>query len=1261
MKRSIIKIFSPGLLFVFWYLLCVPVQVWAEACNVIFSNGIQATAANGKIDLSYHSLLTGGGATLGTRNLTDNTAWVACSGSSCVATGAAATSASVTFSTGSGTNGAIAVTGSNSPLSKAAGDYSTVNVAQQTTLIFNTAGGTYKTTAFTTNYQSVVQLQSGDYWINGNLTLAQETLLRRIASSGTTRIFVNGNITMGYRVATQNFSSDQLLIYASGSIIADNEVQLSAYIYAGGNASFNYRSVINGGISAANFTASGNEVTVNYQPSALTTANFAPLCSGAVTAPVLLGSWNMDELSWNGTAGEVKDSSGSGNHGRASVAVAGNNRPSTTSGTPAYTSGSRSTCRYGAFDGTGSPSRAYNYVELSGFPTLPNGFTFAAWIRSTNASAQHQRILVRDDADNGWGLSLADGTGSPELRFFNRNVTNNGAVTGQGVNPNCGVFCVDTNPVIASNTWYYVAAAVDTSAKTVTLYVYNQAGALQAKAVGAYSGTWVDGTGSVAIGGETINSSEGRQSSFHFLGNIDEVNMYSGALPQSSIESLLKTVRTCPAPDHYELEMADTNVTCAGAAVTVRACADSVSPCTNIDYSVNGNVTLDTSAGTLNAGTLALASGVGTTKLLHPSAADGALATVTLSGETTVASNARKCCKGGSCTVNSSCTTTFKTAGFVFSNTSSGAKVNIANQVAGVTGPAFLQALRTNTTTGACMARFSSPQTVKMAYKCVNPNSCINGETLGLNSAPARANANAANPVLYNDVNLSFDANGSAPIPINYSDVGQVQLFASLTLSATGGEPAYTLTGESNTFVVKPHSIKMSAVTNSTGIANPGKTNESGTANGFVSAGAPFKVSVKSFNKDGFVTPNFGKETSSQAKKLTLSANTLVYPVGGTLTGLTYMADSFGPDPINANAFVNPTVAWPQVGSIKIMPGLSDYLNAGSVGGEESSTVGRFYPDHYRVVPASTSVQNGCGNFTYMGQPNIQIQPHIIAEPAGSSTEILTNYDNTTLAYTAGALPVYAAEDQANGTSLSARLLVTNGKWEKGVYKGALTGTFARNNSPDGPFNSLRLGVSAMTNSFDPTGNLTNTAPATGNDMLGASAIAFKDPANASKNLLDMRFGRLRLDNAFGPETVDLPVTFITEYWMGNYFSLSTGDSCTVVPRAAITYPAGTLVSDANRTVTIGSRSTQGIYNNINLVGVSFNAGVAGQKFTAPGAGGTGSFIVKVDLATMPWLRFDWNKDGDFSDTSLPNATIEFGSYRGNDRVIYWREKFQYP
>lgn len=1275
--RRLISALACGFLALFF-----PLQVWAVACNTIFSNGIQATAANGNISLNYHSIITGGSGTLQTKTLTDNTAWVACSGSSCAASGVPATSSTVTFLTGSQANGNINI-GYQGSASYAAGDYGTVAVGQEGILTFTSSAGVYKTKAFTTDFRSEVRLQPGDYWINGNLTLGQETVLRRMgAASGSTRIFVNGNVSLGFKVNTQSFTSSQLLIYATGTITSANQINLNAFVYAGGNVTLAFQSVINGAVSGANFIGNDNEVTINYQPSNLTSADFAPFCSGTTVTPVLLGSWHMDEGSWSGTAGEVIDSSGNNNHGRARIAAGSTPLPSTTSGSAAYTAGAQSTCRYGAFDGTGSPTRTYNYVELSGFPSLPNGFTFAAWIRSSNASAQHQRILVRDDAQNGWGLSLADGTGSPELRFFNRNVTNNGAVTGQGTDPNCGVFCVDTNPVITSNNWYYVAASVDTTAKTVTLYVYNQSASLLAKATGAYSGNWVDGTGTVAIGGETAASSEGQQTSWHFLGNIDEVNIYSGALSQTNIESLLPTVRTCPAPDHYELEVASSGIACVSTDVTVRACADSTVPC-NQDNSVNTNVTLGTNAGALNATTLTLSGGTATTKLKYPAAADNATATVTLSGEITAATNARKCCTGSSsCVVANSCTTTFNTAGFVFSNNAT-TNVNIADGVAGtVNNNIYLRAVKTNSSTGACTARFTSPQTVPLAYQCRNPTTCVGGQTLSLNgSTNVQSNNSSAASITYSSpgVSLNFDSNGSAPIPLIYSDVGQIRLWANLALSATATEPAYTLTGTSNDFVIRPASISVFAVKTLGNVLNPGKTNEVGSANGFVSAGSKFKVSARALNSSGAVTPNFGNEITSQKSKLTLVENSLVYPTvvnGGSLSALAYNAGSWSADGAPNYTYTNPDISWPQVGSLTIMPGLTDYLNAGPVSGVASATIGRFYPDHFRVVPASTNVTNGCGSFSYMGQPNIVIAPYVRAEALDDS--VVSNYHDQRSAPatiprygtlitgndTNLAKPVYVAENNSSGSDLGGRLTVPSGSWNQGVYSDPLISTFARASLPDGPYNSLRIGASGITNAFDTS----STTLSGTKDMLSNTAIAFKDPANAGSKLLNLLFGRLRLDSAFGPETVNLPVYFVTEFWTGGtytvsgpssgYFAINTADSCTAIPRSSVTYPAGTLSTDANRTVSLASGSTQGMYTGITSTVIPVAAGKVVHYFAAPGTGNRGTFNVSLNMAGLAWLADDWNKDGSFTDTSF-TASYTFESYRGNDRVIYWREILQ--
>lgn len=1075
-------------------------------------------------------------------------------------------------------------------------------------------------------------LIAGDFVMTSNnpITLSGVTMTSG-SISGSSTVTVTGSSSLGSPSASITISSN------SGAITVTNNSTVYGNLTAPGYSTVN---VNNGGA-----------VFGSCQPNS-TPAN---ACTPAST---LLGSWRMDEAFWNGAVNEVIDSSGNSNHGRARIAAGSTPTATTALVTPAFTSGSQSTCSYGQFDSTSAPVRTFTYVELSGFPALPSSFTFTAWIRSTNASAQHQRILVRDDAQNGWGLSLADGTGEPRLRFFNRNIQNSGAVSGQGRNPSCGVFCLDTNPVITSNAWHFIAATIDTGARVVTLYVYNQSGSLLARTSAAYSGTWQDGSGTAAIGGETLASAEGRQNSFHFLGNIDEMEIYTGALSQNYIESLRARVRTCPviAPQRYELQVPQSSIACMATPVTVVACADNSAPCTNAFLAAGGTTaTLASSAGSLSNTTVTFNNaGVATTTLTHPAAANGTPVTVTLSNEQIPGINPRRCCQGASCSVSNSCTTTFNSAGLAFATSDAPLVAVIPNQVAGQTDPdntMILRAVRTSTTpetiTPACEAQVTGTRTVQLGYECLNPTSCIAGQTLTLNGTPVQANnINAA--INYTNVPLYFDANGTASIPLNYSDVGMLRLHARLNVAAAAPNPAVTLTGTSREFVVRPHTL---AITDFHP-ANPGTTNAGG---GFVAAGQAFGLQLESRNANGERTPNFGNEVVSERKKVVVEARTLVYPAGGTLPALVQTGYFALVAP--AGTLSHDNLRWPEVGSITLEPRLSGlgYLNAGQVAELTSSgTVGRFYPHEF--VLATSALSNGCAaneSLNYMGQPFSQFAYRIEARavPIGGLSSVTANY--AAPGYSPRATPIYAAEDANNGTNLGARLQVPSVDWANGALDLTTNlAVFSREASPDGPFASLQLGVGLINDPDNRPLAGRNMNAATTGDCAGSNscnAIALGSPRN-------MRFGRLRLDDAFGPETVNLPVNFATEYWAGSFWAVSNGDGCTEIPRTAISYPAGNIAVDGNRTVALGGGSTLGNYGSLQPTEVVFTNGNAGHFFTAPSPG-TGSFQVNVNLTTMPWLRFDWNQDGNHNnDTALPPANIGFGQYRGHDRIIYWRE-----
>ncbi|HSQ71452.1 MAG TPA: LamG domain-containing protein, partial [Rubrivivax sp.] len=492
-----------------------------------------------------------------------------------------------------------------------------------------------------------------------------------VARTGAT---LNGTVTSNGAATTVSFAYGTSTTYGNAVTADPSPLNPSAseaavsYSLTGlaCGTTYHYR------VQAANAagTTNGNDTTFT-----------TPSCLPSPTLEYL-----FNESAWAGVAGEVRDSSGNGYHGTAS-GLAGS-RPTTAATSPAL-AGHSGTCGYGVFNRTHK-----DYVAVP--PALPNlgassSFTITAWIRTTNNALSGQRIFADDQSNSGgFAVSLGDG-GAGRLRFYQRG-------GGSSV-------IMDTGPVIASNTWYFVAAVADIATKTRRLYVYGAGGALLASPSITYStASFGSDAGPASVGGET-NASGEQTPSFGFAGHIDELRVYPAALGSDQIDLVRGLANACGSlssgPDHYELSIPATGISCLPTTVTVTACADGSSPCTNPYRDAGGHTaTLSTSAGSLGASTLSFnALGIATTTLSHPTAANGATATVALSGETNAASQARQCCQGGSCSNANSCSSTFSIAGFVIAGASGGAAVTIPTQTAGGTSGSYvLRAVRSDST-----------------------------------------------------------------------------------------------------------------------------------------------------------------------------------------------------------------------------------------------------------------------------------------------------------------------------------------------------------------------------------------------------------------------------------------------------------------------------------------------------------------------------------------------------------------------------------
>lgn len=923
----------------------------------------------------------------------------------------------------------------------------------------------------------------------------------------------------------------------------------------------------------------------------------------------------------------------------------------------------------------GSSTNRINLVANYGAIQSGNTNTIYGNITANSSNITLINTSITGTVTTGGNINLTGGAVTGKITSSSNTITTNGTNLSGGAQAQSGMSI--TGGTIAG-------AFVMTANNTATFSgVTMTSGSISgASSVTIQSGS-VLGSGSNSI---TISSNSGaiNVNNSTVYGNLTAPNystvnitnggaVYGTCVPNSTPASACNSATT--VVDHYRISLTSPAVTCDAAAITITAynsAGSTVNP-------ANGTIiTLSTSPAT--------GSWVGGN-------------TFTFNGSTSAATKYLQQTSAATLNINVTDGThtegalydpsiTFVSAILGFYNDTS--YTSIATQVAGVTNNNLvLRAVRTDNTTGACVAQITGTRNVNLAYECRDPTSCVAGQQLTINGVGISANPNNSVSA-YQAVSLTFNASGIASIPFNYTDVGAIRLHGQVSLPASGNNPAITLTGTSNQFVVKPYALAVSNITSLTNVATPGTTT---TGAGFVAANEKFKVLIQSRNFSGSPTPNFGNETTSEKNAITLTASTLVHPTGGTLTTLTNTGSFSATTP--AGTFVNPDIQWNQVGSIRITPSLadSDYLSAGNIANYSDGNVvaGRFYPDHFTLFNATiASACVGTGfNFSYMGQ---SFTTQYRVEARSTNETVTTNYHESsssssvssssaasstagcstgsgTASGTSYANVEWVAENADNCVNLGARITAPGTSWVNGVRQITATGTtsFARQNStaPDGPFESLQLGL-RVTDTLDSRQlQALNMNPNTTGVCAGAACTA-----KTLGSPLVIRYGRVRLEDAFGPETSALPVNFLTEYWVGNIFIRNNIDSCTTILRSAITYPSGNIATPANLTVALTGGTTAGTTTgqygvtaaqnaSVTAANIGFATGSANHSFSAPTSNATGAFSVNVNLAAYPWLRFDWNQDGNYSDTSLPPARYTFGSYRGHDRVIYWRERFQ--
>ncbi|MFY8273748.1 DUF6701 domain-containing protein [Pseudoalteromonas sp. SSDWG2] len=667
--------------------------------------------------------------------------------------------------------------------------------------------------------------------------------------------------------------------------------------------------------------------------------------------------------------------------------------------------------------------------------------------------------------------------------------------------------------------------------------------------------------------------------------------------------------------DHFRLYHQAQTVRCLSSDIQIQACADA--QCATL-FTDPVDVQLGTTLGSFIGGNVvSLNNGIGNANLQATQSGIAQIGVIESSPPATAFSQTQ-CFIGA--TPSASCEIEFIDAGLAFVAADGG--TSLANMRAGEEQNMLLRAIRTDDATGACEARVQGEQTLSFAMSCENPGACQASSASTINDISIGKNAQGQSS---NRVNMAvqFDAQGQAELRFNYNDVGLIQTYATLDLPQTTDQPAITLNVTSNAFVSQPYSLEVTRVFDSLGGANPATQ---GVGSGFLAAAEPFTVQVSSFNAQQQLTPNFGLETPSQ--KASVQLDSLIYPSPNLASTADLNAGSFS---LTATLGLqqSDTVSWHEAGSItiKAVPQGNTYLGYPYIGlSPHSEVIGRFYPDHFFL--ANSALVNACPALSYMGQDSINVD--WLAQARGADGDVLLNYGaNYVGAATLGYVARNLAPEQPQ-TNLENRLSIALGSWLQGEYQvNDVNAQFSRlgGAQTDGPYALLQVGLQVLSEA--------DNRDWLDKDMVTDSVAACTDcTAKSLAGTLDVRYGRLALENSYGNEFEPLQVPMQSEYWQGSTWALSNTDNCTVYDANLLEEASGDLLLSGSGVFSGGSYGSSSGMN-------ADSQDIVGDY--------------PVSYPAPSWLLWDWDQDGNADNN--PEAVLRFGSFRGNDSVINKRER----
>lgn len=468
---------------------------------------------------------------------------------------------------------------------------------------------------------------------------------------------------------------------------------------------------------------------------------------------------------------------------------------------------------------------------------------------------------------------------------------------------------------------------------------------------------------------------------------------------------------------HFELVRNQAvGLTCEPLDVTIRACANEAC---SLEYTDPFSATLSPADGWEGSNEVTgILSGESIGFL--PDAAGTYTLGIPNSTPSTVPLTQNLCFVGGSTTAEANCQVTFNDVGLRFfpseNTTSSTAFFDL---IAGATeGPFSVQAVRTNTTTGACEGLFSDGGTLDFSAgtECSDPTSCSPSQRVSLTNAGTETELpNPQNQIAGEDratLPLTFSADSTAVFSLQSPDVGVQPLTLEYTLPDVDGNPSSTTLIQSVNLRVQPSELRLLSVRNSDGdeLATDGSVTASANAPVFTRAGEPFRLEVQALNALGNPTPNFartatlpdinwGALTTRVAPADVAAQGTLSGGDGSSTPGSAwepYEQPAGTPDTSTLTLAPGLGLSYSDLGVLDLQGRIDSYL--GRPGSPDmtvdsnSVRVGRFIPAYLRITQDNPATW-GSTPYRYQGQASVLSSIPLRVEAFDVNDNPVFNYD----------------------------------------------------------------------------------------------------------------------------------------------------------------------------------------------------------------------------------------------------------------------------